>query len=231
MIGIIGAMDVEVASLCSQLQDKKIEKIGALEFNSGKLFNKDVVVVKSGVGKVNAALCAQTLIYKFGVEKIINTGIAGATGEGLQIFDFVVSSKAVYHDFDVRIFGYKRGQVPGSETFFEADETLSDKFLDIFKNSSVSKKHKIQKGIIASGDQFIADKSVKNDIVKAFNPLCVEMEGAAIAHACTLNKIPFVIIRCLSDCADDSATSVYEFNEQECALMCSELVSNLIKQI
>lgn len=231
IIGIIGAMETEVSSLCQKLESKKVEEFSGLSFYSGKLGNTDVVVVKSGVGKVNAALCAQLLAVKFNVSKVINTGIAGATGKGLGVFDFVVSTKAVYHDFDVRIFGYKRGQVPGMEMYFEADKELSEKAVKVFNSTEFSKEHKIVKGCIASGDQFIADKTVKDDIVKTFDPMCVEMEGAAIAHACTLNKIPFVIIRCLSDCADDSATNTYEFNEDLCAKMCSEFVEKLVKEI
>ncbi|MCR4733545.1 MAG: 5'-methylthioadenosine/adenosylhomocysteine nucleosidase [Treponema sp.] len=231
IFGIIGAMQTEVSSLVQQLENaEKIEACG-LVFNKGQLCGKSVVIVKSGVGKVNAALCAQALILRFGVTKVINTGIAGAAGGNLTVFDFVVSTEALYHDLDVRIFGYKRGQVPGMDLTFKADETMADLAVKTFERSDFAKEHKIIKGRIASGDQFIADKAVKNDIVKDFSPMCVEMEGAAIAHSCTLNKTPFIIIRCMSDCADDSATGVYEFNEDVCAKMSADLVKNLIKEL
>lgn len=232
MIGIIGAMETEVQFLQKNLTQLEKKSFGGMTFYSGKLSSKDVVIVKSGVGKVNAALCTQIMISNFPVDCVINTGIAGAVGSGLGVFDFVVSTQVVYHDFDVRIFGYKRGQVPGFDSIeFKADETLSELALKVFSQTDFAEKHKIVKGRIASGDQFIADKAVKEEIVKEFSPLCVEMEGAAIAHACTLSKIPFVIIRCMSDCADDSATNVYEFNEDVCAEMCAEFVQKIVENI
>ena len=173
MIGIVGAMDVEVSTLCQKLQNKEVVKCGGLEFNHGFLNSKEVVIVKSGVGKVNAALCVQTLVNKFNVTQIINTGIAGATGKGLGVFDFVISSEVAYHDVDVQIFGYKVGQVPGQEQFFVADEQLVQKALKVAEESSFAKEHKFVKGRIASGDQFTADKAVKDKIVQNFEPMCV----------------------------------------------------------
>lgn len=229
MIGIIGAMDTEVKTLVQNLSDVKKTEYAGLTYFQGKLGSKEVVVVKSGVGKVNAALCAQYLSLHFGVEKVINTGIAGACGKGLGVFDFVVSTKAVYHDVDVQIFGYKKGQIPGLDQYFMADEELCEKAVNVFNASDFSKEHKIAKGIIASGDQFIAEKNIKNQIISDFEPTCVEMEGAAIAHACFVNKVPFVIIRCMSDCADDSASSTYEFNEDVCAAACANLIMQILK--
>lgn len=231
MIGIIGAMETEVEFLYSQLQEKSVQKYAFLDFYVGKLFNKDVVIVKSGVGKVNSALCAQLLITNFNVKTIINTGIAGATGKGLGVFDFVVSTKAVYHDVDVQIFGYKKGQIPGCSQEFLADEKLVQKAKEVFLKTEFSKEHQIKEGVIASGDQFISNKDIKTQIISDFSPMCVEMEGASIAHACTLNNVPFVIIRCMSDCADDSANNTYEFNEDICAKMCSTLVLQLIQNV
>lgn len=228
IIGIIGAMETEVKSLYGKLENPETKEIGGLTFYSGKLNEKNLVVVKSGVGKVNAALCAQLLALQFGATKIINTGIAGAAGEGLGVFDFVASTEAVYHDVDVQIFGYQKGQIPGLDLTFKADESMAEKAVAAFNSSDFAKEHKIVKGRIASGDQFIADKAVKKSIVDSFAPMCVEMEGAAIAHACHLNKVPFVIIRCLSDCADDSANSTYSFNEDTAAAMSAEIVTKLV---
>lgn len=231
MIGIIGAMDSEVRILCEKLSGKEIIEFQGLQFNKGILDGKEVVVVKSGIGKVNAALCAQLLIIKFGAEKVINTGIAGATGTGLGIFDFVVSTATVYHDFDCAFFGYEAGQIPGMAKEFSADASMVESTLKAFGETEFSKKHKMIKGLIASGDQFISSGEKKDYIKNTFNPLCVEMEGSAIAHACTLNKTPFVIIRCMSDMADDSAEATYNFNEDECAEMCSKLILNIIAKI
>lgn len=231
VIGIIGAMETEVKSLYEKLENKETKKLGGLDFHTGTLSGKNIVVVRSGIGKVNAALCAQRLAIQFGATKIINTGIAGATGEGLGVFDFVVSTETVYHDFDVEFFGYKKGQVPGFDLTFKADEKLVNKVVEVFNDSDFAKEHKIVKGRIASGDQFIADKDVKQGIVKNFAPQCVEMEGSAIAHAATINNVPFVIIRCLSDCADDAADNTYNFNEDSAAAMSAEIVTKLIAEI
>lgn len=228
MIGIIGAMDTEVKALVANIKDAEITEYGGLKYYAGSLCGKDVVVVKSGVGKVNAALCAQYLALHFGVEKIINTGIAGASGKGLGVFDFVVSTQAVYHDVDITIFGYKKGQLPGFEQYFTADKELGEKAVAAFNKSSFAANHKIVMGTVASGDQFIGEKNLKNQIIENFQPMCVEMEGAAIAHACAINKVPFVIIRCLSDCADDSAVNTYEFNEDECAAACANLIMEIL---
>lgn len=229
MIGIIGAMESEVDSIFANMTSKEKININNLTFYKGLLFNKDVVVVKCGIGKVNAALCTQLLILTFKVDKVINTGIAGATGKGLTIYDFVVSSQAVYHDFDTSFFGYKLGQVPGMEETFKADEDLQKLALQAFEKSELAKNHKIQNGLIASGDQFIAGGERKSFIINNFHPLCVEMEGCAIAHTCFANNIPFVIIRCMSDCADDSAVETYE--ESKASKASSEFLLDFIKEI
>lgn len=229
MIGIIGAMESEVDSIFANMTSKEKININNLTFYKGLLFNKDVVVVKCGIGKVNAALCTQLLILTFKVDKVINTGIAGATGKGLNIYDFVVSSQAVYHDFDTSFFGYKLGQVPGMEETFKADEDLQKLALQAFEKSELAKNHKIQNGLIASGDQFISGGERKSFIINNFHPLCVEMEGCAIAHTCFANNIPFVIIRCMSDCADDSAVETYE--ESKASKASSEFLLDFIKEI
>jgi len=213
MIGIIGAMDSEVEILFAQMSEKEKININNLTFYKGKLFDKDVVIVKCGIGKINAALCTQLLILNFKVDKVINTGIAGATGKGLKIYDFVVSTETVYHDFDTVFFGYKPGQVPGMPETFKADEKLVETALSAFAKSDLPKEHTIVKGLVASGDQFIAGGERKDYIVNTFNPMCVEMEGCSIAHTCYVNNIPFVVLRCMSDCADDNVQVSYSENE------------------
>lgn len=228
-MGIIGAMDAEVKAIQDLLENKTITEHGGLQYVEGSFGKERIVVVKCGIGKVNAALCAQYLLNHFNVELIINTGIAGACAKGLNVYDFVVSTKAVYHDVDVTNFGYEKGQLPGLSKEFVADDFLVEKTIEAFNNSEFSKNHKIIKGVVASGDQFICSKEVKEQIIKDFAPACVEMEGAAIAHACVLNNRPYVIIRCMSDCADDTASSTYDFNEEDCANRCAKLVLNLIE--
>lgn len=228
-IGILGAMEREVKSLCAKLENSSIKQVGFLTFHCGRMYGKDVVVVQCGIGKVNAALSTQILISNFGITHLINTGIAGAMAKGLGIFDFVVSSHAVYHDVDVTAFGYKLGQIPGLELEFCADSEMIKKAEAAFESSEVSKKHKMCTGRIASGDQFISGGERKEFIRDNFAPACVEMEGAAIAQVSSLNKIPFIIVRCMSDMADDNISEVYEFNEDEAALISADFVEHIVE--
>lgn len=227
MIGIIGAMDSEVEALFTRMSAKEKINVNNLIFYKGKLFDKDVVIVKCGIGKVNAALCTQIMILQFKVSKIINTGIAGATGEGLMIYDFVVSTEAVYHDFDVKFFGYKLGQVPGMPETFMADPSLVNAAVSAFEQTDFSNKLKIVKGRIASGDQFISGGEKKSFIISNFHPQCVEMEGCAIAQTCYANKIPFVIIRCMSDTADETVKETY--SEATASRLSSTFLMELFK--
>ena len=235
-IGIIGAMEVEVNFLRS-LMGANIKKTetGSIVFEEGKIHGVDIVLVRSGVGKVNAALCAQRLILQFGCTNIINTGIAGAMAKGLDVMDFVVSTDAVYHDMDATGFGYKKGQIPQMNVFaFEADKNMIEAAKKAFSATEFAKgeegkpAHKIIEGRIATGDQFISEKSVKAQINENFSPACVEMEGGAIAHACYLNKVPFVILRCMSDMADDLSSNGYDFNEPVAAELSAKVVEKMI---
>lgn len=234
-IGIIGAMQVEIdflRSLMSKEGEVKVSIAGGLDFESGKIHGKDVVLVRSGVGKVNAALCAQRLAIQFGCTNIINTGIAGAMAHGLGVLDFVVSTDAVYHDMDATGFGYKIGQIPQMDIYsFAADEKMVLAAKEAFKKCPETEGHNMIEGRIATGDQFISEKSAKEKIAKDVSPACVEMEGAAIAHACYLNKVPFVIIRCMSDMADDLSSNGYEFNESIAANLSAKVVEKIIEAI
>ena len=229
MTGIIGAMQSEVEALFEQMTSKEKISINNLIFYRGKLFDKDVVIVKCGIGKVNAALCTQLLILNFKVSRVINTGIAGAVGSGLKIYDFVISDSAVYHDVDVQFFGYKLGQLPGMPEVFEADKKLADAALAAFGKTELASSHKISRGLIASGDQFIAGGEKKNFIVNNFKPQCVEMDGCAIAHTCFANSVPFVIIRCMSDCADENVKETY--SEETASKLSSTFLLEVIKEI
>lgn len=229
MTGIIGAMESEVNAIYAQMENKEIVEYNGIKFYKGSLYGKDVVVIQCGIGKVNAALCTQLLILKFGVDKVVNTGIAGATGTDLNIYDFVVSTETVYHDFDTQFFGYKLGQVPGLPETFKADENLVESVVSAFNNSNLSSEHKIRTGLIASGDQFIAGGEKKNFIVSNFHPLCVEMEGCAVAHTCYKNNVPFVVVRCMSDCADDTVQVRYD--EAEASALSSTMLLSIIKSL
>jgi adenosylhomocysteine nucleosidase len=225
-IGIIGAMDIEVALLKNEIKEVQKTAIAGLEFYSGTIAAQRIVLVKSGIGKVNAALCAQLLIREFGVTHIINTGIAGAISPELRPLDIVLSTDAVYYDVDVSGFGYPVTVIPGMESVFRADVALIDAAEKACKNVALSAK--FVRGRIATGDAFIASAAKKARIREICDPVCVEMEGAAIAHTCTLNATPFIIIRCISDMADDSGTTDSEFNEKTAADMCARITIGML---
>lgn len=221
-------MSVELELLKSKLEENPtVTKAGGMTFTEGKINGISVVLVQSGVGKVNAALCAQRLILKFGCTHIINTGIAGAMASGLKVLDFVASTDAVYHDMDATGFGYKKTEIPQMKcSDFPADGKMLEAARSAFKEFPA--EHKLVFGRIATGDQFISDKEKKSAIQETCSPACVEMEGAAVAHACWINEIPFVIIRCMSDMADDDGESIYSFNENEAASLSGSLVLSML---
>ena len=228
-VGIIGAMDIEVKLLKTSLTNAQETILGGLSFVEGNLDGIPVVIVQSGIGKVNAALCAQRLILQFEVTHVINTGIAGAAAHGLTVLDFVVSTDALYHDMDVTGFGYKKTQIPQMKcSDFPADAQMIRAAKEAFSTIKNAEGHKIIEGRVASGDQFISDKTVKTRIIEDCAPACVEMEGAAIAHACYLNNIPFVVIRCMSDMADDGGESTYSFNDETAANLSAAVVRKMI---
>ena len=229
-VGIIGAMKVEVDYLKSKLEGTiKETKAGAIVFTEGAIEGTPVVVVQSGVGKVNAALCAQRLVLEFAVTHVINTGVAGAAAEGLRILDFVVSSDALYHDMDATEFGYKRTVIPQMDTSdFQADDAMIRAAKEAFATINEAQGKQLVVGRIASGDQFIGAGERKREIIEVCSPACVEMEGAAVAHACYLCGVPFVVIRCMSDMADESVAGSYSFNEAEAATLSSHLVLSML---
>lgn len=208
MLGIIGAMDEEVAKLKEQMTEVQVRKKANMEFVQGVMEGKQVVVVRSGIGKVNAGICAQILVDDYRVDGIINTGIAGSLRAEINISDIVISTDAVQHDMDAVAFGYPLGQIPRMDVFsFEADKELAKLAEDCCHR--VIPQVGIFHGRVASGDAFIANHERKTKIVNEFGAFCCEMEGAAIAQAAYLNGIPFLIIRAISDKADDSASMDY----------------------
>ena len=228
-LGIIGAMDVEVATLKEKMEQvTTVNKAGAVYFD-GLLSGMPAVVVQCGIGKVNAALCAQILCDCFGVSHIVNTGIAGSLDAKLDIGDFVISNEAVYHDFDVSALGYQIGQVPGlAVRAFPADKLLTEL---AFRVADGVCPGRVQTGTVASGDQFVCSKEQKQTIIANTNGLCTEMEGAAIAHTAWKNGVPFVVIRAISDKADDSAEMDYPTFEAIAAKRCAAVTQLLAKNL
>lgn len=228
-LGIIGAMQVEVEILLRAMDHPTSRTIAGSVFYEGTLEGLPAVVVQCGVGKVNAALCAQILCDCFGVTHLVNTGIAGSLSAQLDIGDLVVSTDAMYHDFDCVHFGYPYGKVPGMDVVsFPADPTLADYAFTAAE--SVHPGH-IHRGRIASGDQFVADKALKERIIASTQGLCTEMEGSAIAQTAYRNHLPFVILRAISDKADDSAQMDYPTFERTAAHRCAEVTQNLAKKL
>ena len=207
-IGIIGAMEVEVAILKEKMEDVRIIKKASMDFYEGILAGKKVVVVRSGIGKVNAGICAQILADVFSVDAIINTGIAGSLNKNINIGDIVLSTDVVQHDMDATGFGYRKGQIPQMPVFFfNADDNLRRLAAEVCREENPVIQ--LFEGRIASGDQFVCDQDVKNRIVSEFSAYATEMEGAAIGQAAYLNEIPFLVVRAISDKADGSAQMDY----------------------
>lgn len=228
-VGIIGAMDVEVAHLIHKMDDVSEEMHSGMEFHSGKLGGVDVVVSQCRVGKVNAAICAQIMIDVFGATHLINTGVAGSLDARMDIGDIVVSTDAIYHDVDVTNFGYDPGQVPGMPTAYPADEGLRRLMVSAVREAAPDIN--VFEGRVASGDQFVRDDSVKSRVASDFGALCCEMEGAAIAQACYLNNVPFAIIRAISDKADGSDSELYPIFEEKAARHCAKIVEHAVPHV
>ncbi len=228
-LGIIGAMDVEIAEIREKMSKISSFSRAGTEFSEGLLCGLPVAVCKCGVGKVNAALCAQILCDCYHVTHIVNTGVAGSLTAELDIGDMVVSQDAMYHDFDCAFVGYLLGQVPGMQSLtFAADERLLG--LAFYAAEQVHPGH-TKVGRVASGDQFVCRDEQKAGIAAHTHALCTEMEGAAIAQTAVRNELPFVILRAISDKADGSAEMDYPTFEAQAAHRCAQVVLALAKAL
>ena len=229
-IGIIGAREVEVAILKEKMEDVRIIKKASMDFYEGILAGKKAVVVRSGIGKVNAGICAQILADVFSVDAIINTGIAGSLNKNINIGDIVLSTDVVQHDMDATGFGYRKGQIPQMPVFFfNADDNLRRLAAEVCRE--VNPDIQVFEGRIASGDQFVCDQDVKNQIVSDFSAYATEMEGAAIGQAAYLNEIPFLVVRAISDKADGSAQMDYSEFEKAAVDHSVRLTLNMLARI
>lgn len=223
-IGIIGAMELEVETLKAKMTLSAVDTHAGMSFYCGTLNGAEAVVVRSGVGKVNAALCVQVLADLYHVTHVINTGVAGSLDAALDIGDLAISTDLMYHDVDAGVFGYPRGQVPGMEVHaFPTDPKLTALAASICK----ARGYGCKLGRIVSGDQFIGRAAQKEDILAHCGGICTEMEGAAIAHAAYRNGLPVLILRAISDKADDSAEMDYPTFEHQAAQRCASLVEEL----
>lgn len=225
--GIIGAMESEVSAIKASMDDPQVTTIAGMDFTTGTIGGNAVAVVQSGMGKVNAGICAQTLINDFDAARMINTGVAGNLTSELSINDFVVSVDAVQHDYDVSPIGFKKGEIPYTGLVaFPADETLRQQAVAAVREAAPSSK--VLEGRVCSGDQFISTPEQIEAITSEFGGLCAEMEGAAIAQVCHLNETPYVIIRAISD--DSDGMSFEEF-QAAAAAECASAVLTMIKSL
>lgn len=230
MIGIIGAMEEEVSKLKEKMVAKENITKASMEFVKGTLGGKELVVVRSGIGKVNAAICAQILVDIFKVDAIINTGIAGSLRAEINIGDIVLSSDTLQHDMDASGFGYDYGVIPRMETsVFKA----SEKLIKLAKESceTVNPDVSVFVGRVVSGDQFVSSREKKDWILSHFQGYCTEMEGAAIAQVSYLNQVPFLIVRAISDKADNSAQMDYNEFEEKAIIHSVKLMVEMVNRL
>ncbi len=228
MIGIIGAMEVEVKNLKAKIENKRIEIFSGIEFVSGTISGKEVVVAQCGIGKVFAAICAEAMILKYSPDYIINTGVAGTLTQGLSIGDVAISQTVVQHDMDTSPLGDPKGLLSGINIVkLSADEKLIDLAETVIKQQNIN----CLKGIIASGDQFIASKAQKELIVSEFDAIACEMEGASIGHVCFVNNVKFIVLRAISDSADNSSHMDYPAFLKMASENSTKVTLELIKRI
>lgn len=229
-IGIIGAMDEEVLIIKGLMKEVTVQTIASMDFFEGRLHGKDVVVVRCGIGKVNAAVCTQILAGIYHVDAVINTGVAGSLRNEINIADIVLSTDTQQHDMDATGFGYDLGTIPRMErSIFQADQQLIDLALGVCEEQLPEVG--IHIGRVVSGDQFISDSKKKEWLVENFDGYCTEMEGAAIAQTAYLNEIPFLIIRAISDKADHSAEMAYSEFEEVAIKNTVKLLNGLIARL
>lgn len=228
MIGIIGAMQIEVDALCEKMTDKKKETLSGIDFYVGKLCKKDVVIAKCGIGKVFAAICAQTMIIRFNADIIINTGVAGSLDKRLGIKDIAVSTACVEHDMDTSPLGDPIGLISGINIVeIPTDKELCQMVLDAAAELGVG----ALAGVIATGDQFIGNAEKKRQISESFSAIACEMEGGAVAHVAYVNSVRCVIIRSISDNADGSAEIDYPEFTRAAAAVSAAVTTSLVDRL
>lgn len=228
-IGIIGAMEIEVAEIKELMENIAQEQISGIIYYTGKIYGKDVVVAKCGIGKVNAAVCTQAMIMKYAPDTIVNTGVAGSLSSNLDIGDLVISDYVVHHDFDVSALNEPLGYIQEIDKIhIPSTKHVIEKIYSSAKNLE---NINVYVGTIASGDQFVSNQDRKNVIVNNFNAMCTEMEGAAIGHVCYLNNVDFCIVRAISDKADGSAHMDFPTFAKIAVKNSAELIKKYIKNI
>ena len=227
-IGIIGAMSVEVEALCAKLKNMTTETVSGIDFFCGELCGRLVVVAKCGIGKVFAAMCAQTMIIKFGVTHLINTGVGGTLSNSLDLLDVAIADGVVQHDMDTSPLGDPVGLISGiNKVILPTSKAL----VELAKKAAEALGNNCLVGIIASGDQFICSNDKKKYITDNFGAICCEMEGAAIGHVCYVNGVECLIVRSISDSASGEAKMEYPELVKRAAVQSQDLIEHILGQL
>ncbi|MBQ2938604.1 MAG: 5'-methylthioadenosine/adenosylhomocysteine nucleosidase [Clostridia bacterium] len=227
-IGIIVAMEEELDEILKIMNEIEQKEIYNITFIEGKIENNQVIVVKSGVGKVNAARITQILIDKLNVKYVINVGSAGALNPMLNIGDIVIADRLIQHDFDITAFNHEKGYITDVGDYINSDKKLVERLQNVAKNIK-NAEYKVVTGVIASGDIFCTEIEMKNKIYSKFNAECVEMEGAAIAQVCYLDRIPFVVIRSISDSPNGNNAIVFDEFVKLASKRCAKILKEFLK--
>lgn len=228
MIGIIGAMESEVMGIIALMENTEEKTISGIKFTTGTIHKKQVVTAISGIGKVFAAMCAQTMILEFKADFIVHQGVAGSLSDNLNVFDIAVAKSLVQHDMDTTAIGDEIGLISGINIVnLPCDEKMVETAVKVIKDLGLN----LETGVIASGDQFVASKEKKDEIKKNFGAIACEMEGGAVAQVCYVNKVPCLVIRAISDSADGKATVDYPEFVKQAAKNSIKVLDNLIKSI
>lgn len=227
-IGIVVAMDEEREEILELMTNVQVKQIYNLRFLTGKINNRDCILIKSGVGKVNAARTTQVLLDNFEVEFVINAGAAGAVNYLLNIGDIVIAKHVVQHDFDITAFGHSKGYITGVGDKVQCDLGLVSAFENMLKNLP-ELSYNIKLGIVASGDIFCTSIDMKNKINSKFNADVVDMECAAVGQVCYLDNIPFISIRCISDVPDGQNEKTFDDNLKLASKRCAKLIYDFCK--
>ena len=227
-IGIVVAMDEEMQEILKLMESTETKQVYDLKFIIGKIRNKNCVIVKSGVGKVNAARTTQILIDNFELEFVINTGVAGAINHLLNIGDVVIAKHVVQHDFDITAFGHSKGYITGVGEKIICSRELVEEFEKMLKNIE-ERIYNIKIGIVASGDIFCTQIDMKNKINAKFNADVVDMECASVGQVCYLDNIPFISVRCISDIPNGNNQNTYDENLKLASKRCANIISEFLK--
>lgn len=227
-IGIIGAMELEVEALKAMMDSARIERISSVDFYSGKINGIDTVVAAAGIGKVNAAVCAQTMILKYSPDIIINVGVAGGLDKDFAIGDIAVADTVAEHDMDTTAVGDPAGFISGIDrVYMDCDKNVAE----LMEKAAKAVGLGVKRGIIASGDQFISSQEQRDKIIKDFGAIAAEMEGASIGHVCTMNNVPFGVLRAISDGANSDSVMDYPTFAKMAAANSIKIITYMLEEI